>query len=526
MTKPFLLITALIAFTTPSLAQRAAPSKPNIIIIYTDDLGYGDLSCYSATSVKTPNIDKLAKNGVKFTDAHSTAATCTPSRFSLLTGSYAFRNNAAILPGDAPLLIRPGTPTLPGMLQKAGYTTGVVGKWHLGLGDGIINWNTEIKPGPNEIGFNYSFLIPATQDRVPCVFVENGRVVNLDANDPITVNYNHIVGNDPTGLDHPGLLKMNADTQHSNTIVNGISRIGFMSGGKTARWKDEDFPDVLLKKATTFITDNKNKPFFLYFSLSDIHVPRDPHPMFKGKTSMGRRGDDIVQMDWTTGQLMKALEKLGLTKNTLVIFTSDNGPILNDGYDDNSETLVGSHKPSGPFNGGKYSAYEGGTRVPTIIYWQSKIKPGISSALINQVDFYASFAKLTGQQLNTIEAPDSYNMLPALLGESATGRQTMLEEAFTLAVRDGNWKYIAPQTKPTPVWLKDKDVATGLSTTGQLFNLKNDKAEKHNVIHKYPAEAKRLKELLKNIESGGTRRGYKSKDITANKTENGNSLVN
>jgi len=528
MKKPFILITAVIALSTPLVAQKTASSKPNIIFIYADDLGYGDLSCYGATSIKTPHIDKLAKNGLKLTDAHSTAATCTPSRFSILTGSYAFRNNAAILPGDAPLLIRPGTPTLPGMLQNAGYTTGVVGKWHLGLGDGTINWNTEIKPGPKEIGFDYSFLIPATQDRVPCVFVENGRVVNLDPNDPITVSYNQIVGDDPTGLSHPEMLKMKADTQHSNTIVNGISRIGFMSGGNAARWKDEDFPEVLLKKATTFITDNKSKPFFLYFSLSDIHVPRDPNPMFKGKTTMGRRGDNIVQMDWTTGELMKALDKLGLTKNTLVIFSSDNGPILNDGYDDNSETLVGNHKPAGPFNGGKYSAYEGGTRVPTIIYWPSKIKPGVSSALINQVDFYASFAKLTGQQLSENEAPDSYDILPALLGKSMTGRQTMLEESFTLAVRNGSWKYIAPQAKGTPLWLKDKDVATGLSTREQLFNLKTDMAEKYNVIEKYPAEAKRLKQLLKTIEAQGTRPRYKNKisnEVSIIKYGSENSIV-
>jgi arylsulfatase A-like enzyme len=282
-----------------------------------------------------------------------------------------------------------------------------------------------------------------------------------------------------------------------------------MSGGNAARWKDEDFPEVLLKKATTFITENKSKPFFLYFSLSDIHVPRDPNPMFKGKTTMGRRGDDIVQMDWTTGELMKVLNGLGLTNNTLVIFSSDNGPILNDGYDDNSETLVGNHKPAGPFNGGKYSAYEGGTRVPTIIHWPSKIKPGVSSALVNQVDFYASFAKLTGQQLGAKEAPDSYDILSALLGKSTTGRQTMLEESFTLAIRNGSWKYIAPQTKPTPVWLKDKDVATGLTTKEQLYNLKNDEAEKYNVIEKYPSEAKRLKQLLKTIKAQGTRPGYK-----------------
>lgn len=503
------LMAVLIAFFTPVFSQKPNLSKPNIVIIYADDLGYGDMSCYGATSVKTPNIDKLAQNGLKFTDAHCSAATCTPSRFSILTGSYAFRNNAAILPGDAPLLIRPGTPTLPGMLQKAGYTTAVIGKWHLGLGNGVINWNGDIRPGPLEVGFDYSFLVPATLDRVPTVFVENHHVVNLDPNDPIEVNYDHKIGNEPTGLEHPELLKVKADTQHSNTIINGISRIGYTSGGKSAWWKDEEIPDVLLNKTTAFLSKNKNKPFFLYLSYTDIHVPRDPNPRFKGKTTMGSRGDDIVQMDWLTGEVMKELDKLGLTQNTLVIFTSDNGPILNDGYDDKSEILVGNHKPAGPFKGGKYSAYEGGTRVPTIVYWPSKVKPGVNDALVNQVDFYASFAKLAGHDLNANEAADSYDMLPVLLGKSTTGRQLMLEEAFTLALRNGNWKYIAPQTKGTPAWLKDKDVATGLATTAQLYNLKKDKAEQDNVINQYPVMAKEMSEMLHNIEGHATRPGYK-----------------
>ncbi len=507
--KNFFLFIAILAIATSLFSQKAIPPHPNIIIIYADDLGYGDVGCYGAKGVKTPNIDMLAKNGLKFTDAHCTAATCTPSRFSILTGSYAFRNNAAILPGDAPLLIRPQTHTMPGMLQKAGYTTAVIGKWHLGLGNGVINWNGDIRPGPLELGFDYSFLIPATLDRVPTVYVENHNVVNLDPKDPIKVSYDQKIGNEPTGLEHPELLKVKADSQHSNTIINGISRIGYTTGGRSAWWKDEDIADVLIKRTKIFLNENKNRPFFLYLSYTDIHVPRDPNPRFKGKSTMGRRGDDIAQMDWTTGEVMKTLYNLGLTKNTLVIFTSDNGPILNDGYDDQSEELLGDHKPGGPFKGGKYSAYEAGTRVPTIVYWPSKVKPGVSDAMVSQVDFFASFAKLTGQKLKADAAPDSYNMLPALLGKSMTGRKTMLEEAFTLGLRNGSWKYIEPQTKGTPPWLKDKKVETALATKPQLFDLKNDVSEEHNVIDKYPDEAKKMKKILNDIEKAATRPGYK-----------------
>jgi arylsulfatase A-like enzyme len=502
----FFTMLALV-FSAWALAQQTA-TKPNIVIIYVDDLGYGDVGCYGAKGVKTPNVDRLAKNGLRFTDAHCTAATCTPSRFSLLTGSYAFRNKAAILPGDAPLLIRPGTPTIASMLQKAGYTTAVIGKWHLGLGNGNIDWNKEIGPGPLEVGFNYSFIVPATLDRVPTVFVENHRVYHLDSSDPIVVNYEHKVGNEPTGLEQPQLLKLKADTQHSNTIINGISRIGFTTGGKTAWWKDENISFVLLDKTDSFLKENKSKPFFLYLAYTDIHVPRMPNARFKNKSTMGSRGDAIVQMDWLTGQVMKKLDEFKLSNNTLVIFTSDNGPILDDGYDDKAEELVGSHKPAGPFRGGKYSAFEGGTRVPTIVYWPSKIKPGKSHALVSQVDLFASLAKLTGQTLGPDEAPDSFDMLSALLDQTKKGRSTMLEEAYTLALRDGDWKYIAPQTIATPNWMVNKNIEGGLSSVPQLYNLKKDISESQNLADSYPEQIKKMQQILKAIQANATRPAY------------------
>lgn len=480
---------------------RNANSKPNIIIIYVDDLGYGDVSCYGATRVQTPNVDRLAQSGLRFTDAHCTAATCTPSRFSLLTGMYAFRNNAAILPGDAPLLIPQGIETLPSVLQKQGYTTGVVGKWHLGLGIGTIDWNKPISPGPLETGFNYSFIIPATVDRVPCVYVEGHNVYNADPADPIRVSYSTNIGNEPTGLSNPGLLKMKADTQHSNTIINGISRIGYMTGGKKARWRDEDMADMFAGKAKAFINSNKNKPFFLYLSLTDIHVPRTPHERFLGKNSMGRRGDVILEMDWLTGEITKEIERLGLEKNTMIIFTSDNGPVLDDGYSDEAVEKVGTHQPAGIFRGGKYSAFEAGTRVPTIVYWPGTVKPAVSNALLSQVDFMASLAALTGSSLTGAAGPDSRNALPVLLGATATGRDYMLEESFTFSLRYGQWKYIMPQEKGTPDWLKNKRIESGLSPELQLYDLKSDPEEKNNVAAEHPEIVQQLQAELKKIQS-------------------------
>ena len=274
----------LATLATSHLACNQAVEKPNIIIINADDLGYGDISCYGATNISTPNIDRLAGEGLVFTNAHCTSATSTPSRYSMLTGEYAWRRkDTGIATGDAPALITPGKTTIASVLKNAGYATGVVGKWHLGLGPaGGADWNGEITSGPMDIGFDYNFLIPATGDRVPCVFVENRRVVGLDPNDPIIVSYSEPILTEPTGKDHPELLKMHPSHGHDMTIVNGVSRIGFMSGGKSALWIDEDIADVITGKAVDFIRKNKDNPFFLYFATHDIHVPRVPHPRFAG----------------------------------------------------------------------------------------------------------------------------------------------------------------------------------------------------------------------------------------------------
>ncbi len=264
------LLTGALGLLSAAATQYSAAQtieKPNIIIIYADDLGYGDVSCYGATAIKTPNIDRLASQGLRFTNAHCTSATSTPSRYSLLTGEYAWRRKGTgVLPGDASAIINPGRTTIASVLKSAGYRTGVVGKWHLGLGpEGGPDWNGEIKPGPLDMGFDYNFIIPATGDRVPCVFVENRRVVNLDPLDPISVNYKEKIGNWPTGKENPELLKMHPSHGHDMTIVNGISRIGYMTGGKSALWVDENIADVITSKAVKFIQENKDKPFLPLF---------------------------------------------------------------------------------------------------------------------------------------------------------------------------------------------------------------------------------------------------------------------
>ena len=317
-----------------SVAQTV--DKPNIVIIYADDLGYGDVSCYGATKISTPNIDRLAKQGLRFTNAHCTSATSTPSRYSLLTGEYAWRRKGTgVATGDATAIIQPGRTTMASIMKNAGYTTGVVGKWHLGLGPAEgADWNGEITSGPMDLGFDYNFIIPATGDRVPCVFVENRRVVGLDPNDPIKVSFNEPILVEPTGKDHPELLKMHPSHGHDMTIVNGISRIGYMIGGKSALWVDEDIADVITGKAVKFIENNKNKPFFLYFSTHDIHVPRVPNQRFVGKSGMGPRGDAILEFDWSVGEIVKTIDNLNLSGNTIIIVTSDNGPVVDDGYKD------------------------------------------------------------------------------------------------------------------------------------------------------------------------------------------------
>jgi arylsulfatase A-like enzyme len=477
-------------------AFAATAQKPNIIFILADDLGYGEVGCYGARAVQTPHVDRLAKEGLRFTSGYSTSSTCTPSRYSMLTGEYAFRRKGTgVLPGDAALIVPTDRATLPSILKRAGYATGAVGKWHLGLGAGkeLLDWNAEIKPGPREVGFEYSFIMAATGDRVPCVYIENQRIVGLDPSDPLEVSYGQPIPGEPTGISERDHLKLDWSHGHNNAVVNGIGRIGFMKGGQAARWKDEDMADTFTRKGVEFIERHRDQPFFLYFATHDIHVPRVPHPRFVGQTSMGPRGDVIVQFDACVGELLDTLDRLQLTNRTLVILSSDNGPVLDDGYQDDAVEKLGDHKPAGPFRGGKYTIWEGGTRMPFIVRWPGRVKPGVSEALVSQVDLCASFATLTGQQLGPRDAPDSLNVLPALLGESPTGREYVLEHSGRVAIRQGQWKFI-PGTG-------GKNAKRGPSGGDALYDLAQDPAETTDVAAEHPELVTELSGKLEQLRS-------------------------
>ncbi len=471
-------------------AQQVISTKPNIVIIYADDLGYGDVSNYGG-KVKTPHIDQLAAKGLTFTNGYATSATCTPSRYSMLTGEYAWRKKGTgIAPGNAALIIDPEKNTIADVLKKAGYTNAVVGKWHLGLGgNNGPDWNKEIKPGPLELGFDYAYILPATGDRVPTVYVENHQIVGLDPLDTITVSYKDPIPNEPTGIKNPELLKVKSSHGHNNAIVNGIGRIGYMSGGKAALWNDEDMAGTLATKATDFIKENKSVPFFLYLATHDIHVPRVPHSQFLGKSGLGVRGDAILQLDWAVGQVIHTLDSLGLSQNTVVIFSSDNGPVLDDGYVDEAVEKLGDHQPAGSLRGGKYSLYEAGTRVPLIIKWPAQIKPATTThALVSQVDFVASFAALTGQKAVNKDAPDSQNVWNALIGKSKQGRKSLITHAGNLSLIKGDWKYIEPAKESRASLHQD----LGKSAFAQLYNLRTDPGEKNNLIKVNAPLAKKL----------------------------------
>ena len=433
---------------------------------------------------------------MRFTNGYASSATCSPSRYALLTGRYPWRNKRAkILPGTAPLLIDTNEMTIPKMLQQLGYHTGIVGKWHLGLGAGQVNWNQRISPGPNEVGFDYSYILAATQDRVPTVYIENGHVMRLDLNDPIEIDYQNNFPGEPTGKDNPELLKMKWHHGHNYSIVNGIGRIGYMKGGDAAKWVDENMADTFLVRAQNYIVEHKAKPFFLYYSLQQPHVPRTPHPRFVGASGQGPRGDVIVEADWCIGELINTLEQEGILENTLIVLSSDNGPVLNDGYYDDAVEKIGKHKPSGPLRGGKYSLFEAGTRVPFITYWKGKIEATTTDAIVSQIDLFSSIAGLVGSKLT---GPDSKNLLNTFLGKSKEGREELILEATTrTALRKGDWVLIPPYKGRAINTFVNIELGN-LSDFG-LYHLKEDLGQQENLAAKHPEKLAEMKATFESI---------------------------
>lgn len=503
-----LTLFSLLAFSSCSLF---AAEKPNIIVIIADDVGYGDLSCYGGAGAQTPSLDRLASEGIRFTSGYCSASTCTPTRFSLLTGIYAFRQKGTgIAPPNGPAIIQPGMETLPAVLQLAGYTTAAIGKWHLGLGHPAPDWNGELRPGPLDIGFNHCFLLPTTNDRVPQVFMEDRRVKDLDPADPLWVGDTSPSEDHPNGITHRHALKMDWSHGHNQTIHNGISRIGFTTGGTNARFRDEDLADAWVRESKRWIEANRDRPFFLYFASHDIHVPRIVHERFQGKSSMGPRGDCLLQLDWCVGELMKTLERLNLDEKTLVVFCSDNGPVLDDGYRDDAVEKLGDHQPAGPFRGGKYSVWEGGTRIPFITRWKGRIAPAVSDQIVCTIDFAASFAHLVGQSLAVDGCLDSFDVLDAMLGKpGATGRDHLLQQdngSGNFGLRVGDWKLVRLAHRGTLEARVSKKEVPLPDAQQTLYQLSQDPGETSDVSTAHPDVFHRLSAQLDRLIQGSRSR--------------------
>lgn len=429
-------------------AAEKPASRPNVLLIYADDVGFGDLSCNGYGSVPTPHVERLAREGIRFTNAHCAASTSTPARYSMLTGEFAWRRpGTGVARGDAAAIIPASCYTMADLFRDCGYRTAVVGKWHLGLGSqtGAQNWNEEVRPNPADLGFGYSYIMAATADRTPCIFMENGRGVNLDPADPVEVSYERNFPGEPTGRDNPELLRMHPSEGHDQSIVNGISRIGYMRGGRSALWCDEYIADSIACHAVRFIGDcaASGEPFFLYFATNDIHVPRVPHPRFAGKSGLGPRGDAILSFDWSVGRVLTALDSLGLAENTLVILSSDNGPVVDDGYRDGARELLGATLPEGA-------------------------------------------------------APDSEEHL-ATWFRGGKGRAVLAYQSNNenVTVTDGRWKYVPPFTGPRYAW--GTGIELGNSPGDQLYDMQADPEERRNLAAEHPAVVERLRGELRKL---------------------------
>ena len=493
----------------------ADEKPPNVVLIFADDLGYGDLGCYGATKVQTPNIDRLAKEGRRFTDAHSVSAVCTPSRYALLTGEYPLRAKNprgrgvwGPAPITSPLLVDTEKTTIADVFKNSGYDTAAFGKWHLGFGQGTNTWQEPLRPGPQDLGFDYYFGMPVVNSAPPYVFVENDRVVGSDAADPLV----HL-GRNARGKATPITPIPPEAAQRSPNQFSGAKKAHEL-------FNDYQVGTTLAKKSVEWINQRKNKPFFLYLATTNIHHPFTPAKRFQGTSQCGLYGDFIHELDWIVGEIVSCLEKNGLSDNTLVIFTSDNGGMFNRG---GQAAFKAGHRQNGDLLGFKFGAWEGGHRVPMIVRWPGKVKAGTTSnQLIGNVDMLATFAALTDQKLDKTIQTDSVNMLPAFVGEPKEPIRDHLilapHKGTHLSVRKGKWMFI-PQRgsggfggrKPGDhtfagpqaasfVGSVNSDIEGGkikkTAPPAQLYDMEKDVNETTNVYRKHPEVVKELDLLL------------------------------
>lgn len=495
LTKPAGL--ALLSLTLQS-TLKAEQQTPNVIIILADDIGYGDLGCYGATKVQTPNLDKFAAEGRRFLNNQTASAVSTPSRFAMLTGDYAYKYNiAGPVAHNTPLLIPQDKLTLPDVMKSAGYTTAAFGKWHLGIGEGKTDWNAELKPGPLELGFDYYFGVPVVNSYFPYVYVENHNVVGYDPKDPF------VAGVKPETKAYP---------EKPNGPILG--------GAKAAHelYVDEMIGTTLTEKSVEWIKSHKEQPFFLYLATTNIHHPFTPHPRFQGTSEAGIYGDFIHELDWIVGEIMNTLKQEGLDDNTMVIFTSDNGAMLNQG---GQGAMDRGHKINGDLFGFKFDAWEGGHNVPFIVRYPGKVQAGSESKqLISNVDMVATMASMLDYTLEEEDAVDSFDISPAIFGSTKQKvRDFTLTAAFNLthmAYRQGDWVYIDAQGGggfgateygmhafggPAAASYYNKensDMADGKfkddAPASQLYNLKKDPYQTTNLVNSNPKKAEQMRQ--------------------------------
>lgn len=479
----------------------ARVENPNIVVIVADDMGYGDPKCYnSASKIPTPHMDRLAAEGIRLTDAHSPSAVCTPTRYGLLTGRYAWRTRLehGVLQGYSRSLIEPGRMTVASLLKSRGYRTAAIGKWHLGLqaydtnqpkpradlddalieiSDSPVNYDQALRPGPVTVGFDYFYGIPASLDMPPYVWVENDRVVE------------------------PATESIDASAHRRN------GGGGFWRGGAIApSFEHIDVHPVITEKSVQFIQQHAEQeskpPFFLYVPLASPHTPWLPTDEFQGITGVeppgGHYTDFVAEVDWTVGKVMEALDRANLSKNTLIIVTSDNGAHWLAADIDRH-----GHRANGPWRGQKADIHEGGHRVPFIARWPGHIpENAVSDQLFCLTDLFATFAAIIGSQVPHTAAEDSFNMLPALLGKTGTSpiRPHAIHHSLTgtFAIRMGDWKLIEGLGSGGFTQPRQVEPSEG-GPHGQLYNLADDPMESQNLYLEKPDVVETLLTMLNTI---------------------------